>query len=401
MRFTTMSECCLACGSKNLRPCLDLGAQPLANSFTAAADEDQPVYSLAVVLCHECFHLQLDYFIDPDLMFKHYLYVSGTSQTYRKYLEWFAWHTGAGPGTRVLDIGCNDGTQLDAFKKLGAGTWGVDPAENLYPTSSKNHNVTLGYFDENYKPGCSFDVMNAQNVFAHNRDPLGFLKHCKTMMHDSTKLYIQTSQADMVLNGEFDTIYHEHINFFNVNSFKKLAERAGLVLTDVLKTPIHGTSYMFTLTTSGTPTSNVETQIQNEIDRKLYDPDTYTRWVKNIMAARDAVHEALDDKCVVAYGAAAKGNTLLNFMGVKPQVIIDDNPMKHGTYSPGVRSPVVPITWLESLPVNTSVTFLPLAWNLFDEIKTNIISVRNNPRDDFVDLRRMFKRDAFFHSREQ
>jgi hypothetical protein len=205
----------------------------------------------------------------------------------------------------------------------------------------------------------------------------------------------------MVLNGEFDTIYHEHINFFNINSFKKLSERAGLVLMDVIKTPIHGTSYMFTLTTSGTPTSNVETQIKNEIDHKLYDPDTYTRWVENIMTARDAVREALDSKFVVAYGAAAKGNTLLNFVGVKPQVIIDDNPMKHGTYSPGAKSPVVPIDWLKSLPANACVTFLPLAWNLFDEIKSNILSVRNDARDDFVDLRCMFKRDAFFHFIEQ
>jgi SAM-dependent methyltransferase len=387
-----MSESCLACGSKNISQCLNLGLQPLANEFKYTAEEPENVYPLGVMLCSDCFHLQLDYFIDPDLMFKNYLYVSGTSQTYRKYLEWFAQYTGVRNGMKVLDIGCNDGTQLDAFKKLGAETWGIDPAMNLYPISSEKHNVTLGYFDEKYNPGFTFNIINAQNVFAHNRDPVGFLRHCKTIMNDSSKLYIQTSQADMVLNGEFDTIYHEHINFFNVNSFKKLTERAGLVLIDVNKTPIHGTSYMFTIAISGLPTSNVSTQVKNELDSNLYDIVTYTHWVNNIMSAKSIIREALDGKFVVAYGAAAKGNTLLNFIGVKPQVIIDDNPKKHGTYSPGVKSPIVSIDWLETLTPTVRVTFLPLAWNLFDEIKSNIKKVRNNTFDDFFDIRDALKR---------
>ena len=146
-----MSETCLACGAKGLRPLLDLGAQPLANDFRQTDTEPENVYPLAVVLCSECHHIQLDYFIDPDLMFKHYLYVSGTSETYKKYLDWFARYTGAGPGTKVLDVGCNDGTQLDMFKQLGAETWGVDPAENLFPISSRRHTVQLGYFDSKYE----------------------------------------------------------------------------------------------------------------------------------------------------------------------------------------------------------------------------------------------------------
>lgn len=357
---------CLACGAVSMLPCLDLGPQPMANDFKNSPHEPETAYPLAVELCPECHHLQLTYFLEPDLMFKHYLYVSGTSATYRKYMEWFADIAGSG---RVLDIGCNDGTQLDVFKARGCETWGIDPAENLFPISSAKHRVSLGYF-EDYNPGVTFDIMNAQNVFAHNRDPLGFLMHAKTMMHSNTRFYIQTSQADMVHNGEFDTIYHEHINFFNVMSFKKLTERAGLVLLDVHKTPIHGTSYMFVVGLEGTPDPRVEQELAVENARGLHSTETYSAWADKCRAFRDRVSNDLRGKSIVAYGAAAKGNTLLNFLRLKPDVIIDDNPLKHGKYSPGMRVPVCSSEYIKT--IDRPVVFLPLAWNLYDEIKSKL-----------------------------
>ena len=386
-----MAASCLACGSPNIVPCLNLGAQPLANDFKATGDEPESSWPLAVVRCAECCHLQLDYFIDPDLMFKHYLYVSGTSETYRTYLDWFAEYTGCKPGQKVLDVGCNDGTQLDMFKNRGAETWGVDPAENLWPLSSTRHNVTLGYFGDSYSPGVMFDIVNAQNVFAHQRNPLETLVNMKRLTHEGSCIYIQTSQADMVYNGEFDTIYHEHINFFNTLSFQKLAMRAGLVLTDVLKTPIHGTSYMFVLTHGKQPTSNVETVMQQERSNGLYTSNVYDAWARNCLEFRDNIRNRLNGAFVVAYGAAAKGNTLLNFVGVRPEVIIDDNPLKQGRFSPGQRSPVVPKTWLSTSP-DKALVFLPLAWNLFDEIKRQILQVRSDPRDEFVNLKEYFSK---------
>ena len=358
----------------------------MANDFRPTCTEHEDVYPLAVVICPTCHHVQLDYFIDPDLMFKHYLYVSGTSDTYKNYLEWFAGFTGAGRGSRVLDVGCNDGTQLDMFKKCGAETWGVDPAENLHPLSSARHNVHLGYFDSKYDPGVTFDIINAQNVFAHNRDPLGFLVNCKRLMHDASRVYIQTSQADMVPNGEFDTIYHEHINFFNTLSFKKLVERAGLTLLDVRKTKIHGTSYMFVIGKTGTADDSVEHHLAMEEQRGLQDDAFYEKWASNCMALAEKVRSELDGKYVVAYGAAAKGNTFLNFVKVKPVVIVDDNPLKQGRFSPGVRSPVVSRDWIETIPKDHVVTFLPLAWNLFDEIKSNIQKIRDEPQDVYYKI---------------
>ena len=379
-----MSARCLACDSDELLDCLDLGVQPLANNFTDEKDDCELKWPLATVLCKKCFHLQLNYFIDPDMMFKHYIYVSGTSQTYKKYLKWFAGFASK-PGDKVLDIGCNDGTQLDQFKTLGADTWGVDPAENLFPLSSKNHKVHLGYFDDDYNPGVLFDVINAQNVFAHNRNPYNFILNCKKIMHSNTRLYIQTSQADMVVNGEFDTIYHEHINFFNVNSFKTLVERAGMTLTDVMKTPIHGTSYMFVVTQNTPPTSNVENLINEERTMGLYTMDKYAKWVERVVNFKTKIREVLKNKFIVAYGAAAKGNTLLNFIEVTPEFIVDDNPMKQNKYSPGRKSQIVSKDFLKTLD-DAPVTFLPLAWNLFDEIKSNILQTRSNPNDEFINI---------------
>jgi len=192
----------------------------------------------------------------------------------------------------------------------------------------------------------------------------------------------------MVLNGEFDTIYHEHINFFNILSFQKLADRAGLVLMDVLKTPIHGTSYMFILG-QGPPSANVAQLMERERAQGLYDGPLYDAWAVKCLEFKTRLKRRLAGAYVVAYGAAAKGNTLLNFVGVRPQVIIDDNPLKQGRWSPGQRSPVVPKSWLETAP-DQSLTFLPLAWNLFDEIRRQVLEVRSDPRDEFINLKEYF-----------
>jgi len=238
---------CLCCGSEKLKLVLDLNEQPLANSFKKTAEEDEPTFPLRLNICEDCTHLQLSHAVNPDLLFKNYLYVSGTSQTLRDYFDWFARETltYAPDASTVLDIACNDGSQLNSFKALGLKTYGVDPAENLHPLSSANHDVVCDYFTDKYAyhyGSKNLDIITAQNVFAHNSYPLEFLKQCKEIMHDASVLFIQTSQADMIRNNEFDTIYHEHLSFFNASSMSALARRAGLCLVDIRKTPIHGNS---------------------------------------------------------------------------------------------------------------------------------------------------------------
>ena len=385
---------CLCCGSEKLKLVLDLNEQPLANSFKKTAEEDEPIFPLRLNICEACTHLQLSHAVNPDLLFKNYLYVSGTSQTLRDYFDWFAKRTleyFETPPQTVLDIACNDGSQLNSFKALGLKTYGVDPAENLHPLSSANHDVVCDYFTDKYAyhyGSKNLDIITAQNVFAHNSYPLEFLKQCKEIMHDRSRLFIQTSQADMIENNEFDTIYHEHLSFFNSSSMMALAERAGLHIIDIQKTPIHGNSYMFVFSKKAGARPSVQLQVDQESEQGLQDMNTYLAYADHCYTIIGDLNSTLDHYrglgyTLVGYGAAAKGNTLLNFGQTKLDMIIDDNSMKQGLYSPGMNIPVVAIDALDSLG-DTKVAFVPLAWNFFKEISSKIKTKRDQEGDVFI-----------------
>ena len=385
---------CLCCGSEQIKLVLDLNKQPLANSFKKTAEEAEPTFPLRLNICEVCTHLQLSHAVNPDLLFKNYLYVSGTSQTLRDYFDWFAKETlnyFSEPPKTVLDIACNDGSQLNSFKALGLKTFGVDPAENLHALSNANHEVVCDYFKEKYVYHYKMkqlDIITAQNVFAHNDYPLDFLLQCKEIMHDGSFLFIQTSQADMIRNNEFDTIYHEHLSFFNASSMSALAQRAGLYLIDIRKTPIHGNSYMFVFSKVAGDTSKVDAVLAEEQAQGLQDMNTYLAYSDRASTIvedlkQTILHYRTMDYLIVGYGAAAKGNTLLNFGGIHLDYIIDDNPLKQGLYSPGMSTPVVPISKLDEY-ADTKVAFVPLAWNFFTEIRRNIKNKRDREGDVFI-----------------
>jgi len=384
---------CLCCGSERLKLVLDLKEQPMANSFKETEDSAELMFPLRLNLCEDCTHLQLSHAVNPDLLFKNYLYVSGTSKTLRDYFDWFAKETltYAPDAKTVLDIACNDGSQLNSYKTLGLKTYGIDPAENLHELSNANHEVVCDYFKEKYVYHYKMkqlDIITAQNVFAHNDYPLDFLLQCKEIMHDDTVLFIQTSQADMIKNNEFDTIYHEHLSFFNASSMSALARRAGLYLIDIRKTPIHGNSYLFVL--SKVPGARLSVQAQLDFERQagLQDMNTYLSYA-------DRCHEIVKDLAdtikfykdqgtlIVGYGAAAKGMTLINFGDLYLDFIIDDNPLKQGLYCPGSGIPVVSIDMLDQCK-DLNVAFIPLAWNFFTEIKGKIKAKRDKPDDVFI-----------------
>lgn len=386
---------CLACGNEELIPTLDLGRQPLANNFKSTPDVNGELsYPLAVNRCAECNHLQLSHAVDPAIIYTNYLYVSGTSKTYVDYMDWYAkfvreqlrhWPTS------VLDIGCNDGSQLTAFKNLGFKTYGIDPAENLYATSGANHNVVLGFwnkvsadkFDE------KFDVITTQNAFAHIPDPLNYLTLAKEYLKQDGRIFISTSQADMVLNGEFDTIYHEHISYYNTYSMKCLAERAGLHLIDVVKTPIHGTSYIFILGHKPDNQERVANILTMEAAAGVQTADTYTKWAEEVRELLVRLKNQIEEyqhhgyQCI-GYGAAAKGMTLLNASKIKLDAVIDDNPLKQGLYCPGTAIPVVSSDYIKNLLADSRVVFVPLAWNFYAEIVKKIKHVRDNKEDMFL-----------------
>lgn len=387
---------CLACESENLKLTLDLGKQPPANSYKDRADEPQEEFPLAINRCLDCYHVQLTGVVNPDILYKNYLYVSGTSQTMKDHMKWFAdyaeeLHKNYRPWDRgdlelkVLDIGCNDGSQLDAFKSIDYITYGFDPAENLHTTSmNKGHKVLCEYFNlatsnaflaNNIK----FDIITAQNVFAHNPDPQAFLFAARRLMYDESFLFIQTSQADMILNNEFDTIYHEHISFYNINSMNELCKRSALYLHDVIKCPLHGNSYIFVI--SRDPERERRYHIANliEMERKagLMSEQTYIDFAANAKVIAGDLKELVEDHTrnevgwfAIGYGAAAKGMTLLNYSKAKLDFIVDDNPLKQGKFTPGMSIPILSPDELKEH--KDACLLVPLAWNFFDEIKNKI-----------------------------
>jgi len=383
---------CLCCDSTDIEILLDLNNQPLANSYHKE-DEVLDEYPLGVNICNKCYHIQLTHVVNPDLLFKDYLYVSGTTKTLHDNMKWFVDYvletTPWGKGNSVLDIACNVGTQLNYFKDKGFKTYGIDPAENLHKLSSKNHTVICDYFNVD-KFDRQFDVITAQNVFAHNSNPREFLEHCGELMHEESVLYIQTSQAEMILNNQFDTIYHEHVSFFNINSMNELVKRTNLTLTDVIKTPVHGISYLFRFTKSAFEgRRKVFNEIEVERQRGLLSKKTYDEYTKNIMNLVSEFKELVQNSKregfkLVGYGAAAKGMTFLNFADVKLDVIIDDNELKQELYTPGTNILIKSNEHLKTYLDTDKILFIPLAWNFYDEIRDRILKTRENKNDWFL-----------------
>ena len=394
MAFTKIKNC-LACNSKNLRQVLDLNSQPLANSYLKNKKIKEKKYQLKVNACLNCSHLQLSIAVNPKKIYQNYDYVSGTTNTYKifmkKFYKFCLKNNEKILYRNVLDIGCNDGSQLDVFKYNKFKTFGVDPAKNIFKISSKKHKVICDFFNKDVvaKLNKKFDFIISQNSFAHNPKPIEFLKNAKKLMHEQSSLIIQTSQADMCKNLEFDTIYHEHINFFNIKSMMKLLQRSELKLDNVIKDPIHGSSYLFVIK-KYSDEKKIKEKLRKE---KFLNFRYYKNWGKNCKKIVKKIKTRIDKiskkNIVIGYGAAAKANTFLNFSKIKLEIIVDDNKLKQNKFCPGSKIPIMPLNVLNKYKNNIYV--IPLAWNFFKEIKKKVISVRKNNKDKFIVCFPIFK----------
>lgn len=384
---------CRCCDDEKLTSILDLGMHPLANSYVSKPQKIK-TFPLKLMLCNKCFHLQLSVLVKPDLLFKNYLYVSGTTKTLNDYFKYFAKFSidrfkkiNKKNPLNVLDIACNDGTQLDKFKEKKLSTFGIDPAENLHVLSSKNHKVFCGYI-ENYISEKKFDIIVAQNVFAHVDNLDIFISKVKNSMNQNSIFFIQTSQANMLLNNEFDTIYHEHLSFFNAFSMITVLNKHGLFLNNIYKTPVHGTSYVFEIGLSKKLGNTAEVFLE-EFKSGFFNIDFYKNYAKKCLNCVQNLKEKIDiykkkKYNIIGYGAAAKGNTLLNFANISLDYIIDDNPLKQGMYTPGMNIPIVPIQKLNEFSKKDKICFVPLAWNFYEEIKNRIEKLRNFKVDKII-----------------
>ncbi len=381
---------CLCCGHA-LKRLIDFGEMPLVNTY-AITDK----FPLAVNRCVSCCHLQLSEFVNPEILYRDYAYQSGTGQTALDFFAEFARIalTYFPTARNVLDIACNDGSQLDAFKYYGLETCGIDPAKNLLNiTVDKGHDVLCGFF-ENTSTDRIFDILTAQNVIAHTPNPLKFLEKCASLMNEQSRLFIMTSQANMVVNGECDTIYHEHVSYFNAHSMDWLCSKADLQIEDVLMHDIHGTSFIFVLSKGrkykGVPLNGT---IGHRIDWEFYvgmtSPGLYRWWTENTRRNIERVRKNITSLresgyYLVGCGAAAKGISMLNMAGVKLDVIVDSTSTKWHKQTNGMD--ILPFDRIE-LITHEKVAFVILPWNLRSEIRKNVTQLRNKPRDVFVDTK--------------
>ena len=386
-------DSCLVCGGSNLEEVLDLGKQPLANNWLKTK-ETQPAYPLRLMVCGGCFHFQQAVAVDPNALYKNYLYVSGTSKTLDEYFVWFAQHAeavhGGGRPLRVLDIAGNDGSLLSKFKARGHSVTCVDPARNLAPLAQKKGIVThTAFWDSSFARALeeTYDVVIAMNVLAHVANPLDFLQGCAHVLAKDGVVFVQTSQADMLTHGEFDTIYHEHHSFFHTRPLRLLAHKAGFRVRQARHVPVHGNSYLWTLSKDAEEEESVGRMIEEETVKGFYDFAKIRGFEKRarrcVAAVREHVEAArLEKFFVVGFGAAAKGVVFLNFAQCHLDVIVDDSPLKQGRFLPGANIPVVSSQKIYADPKN--IFWFITAWNFREEIFWRIKEHRKNKNDRFL-----------------
>lgn len=385
-KYKEIQNCVVCKRSDSLKKYLDFGLQPLANSYHYGMNLDQ--YPLAVQFCEECCHTQLTASVDPKEMFEHYLYISDTSKTLTNYFEDLCDKILARNDTRkldVLEIACNSGLFLEMFSKKGMNCFGVDPAINLRDMSKKrNLDVLVDFWNEETAEKLSkdktFDIICAIHVLPHVPDPVAFLRACKKVMRSNGKIYIQTSQCNMFDNNEFDAIYHEHVSYFTATSFGRMASELGLKITGAWKAPIHSMCFVFELSHAEENCHDFVNMCIKEIENKRNIYQSYVEFSENAEKIKNDLLQSINNfkkrkVKVVGYGASAKGNTLLNWLGCKLDYIVDDNNLKWGYLTPGMNIPIVAPTQLYNEP--SSVAIVCLAWNFFDEIHQNVKSNTN------------------------
>lgn len=382
---------CRLCDSGELQQVLSLEKTPLANAFVPASARGipQPLFPLDLHLCRGCGHLQLLDVVGPELLFRDYVYVSGTSpvfiQHFREYAEEAIRIAGLRPGDPVIDIGSNDGTLLRFFQENGMRVLGLDPAQKIAEEASRNGIPTLPEFftpalaEKLRREGWQPRVITANNVFAHADDLRGIADGIRLLVRkDGVFLFEVSYLLDVFQKGLFDTVYHEHLSYHAVQPLVPFFQKSGLRLTDVLRVESHGGSLRGVVRTeeSGTEVHpRVQKQAAEEEAAGLFRPETYRVFARKISERGDALKLLLlklkgEGKRIIGFGAPAKATTLLYHFGLGSgllEAIIDDSPWKQGLYTPGHHIPVVPAGRLYD-PKERPDYCLILAWNFADSI---------------------------------
>ena len=378
---------CIVCGGRDLEVFLDLGPTALANKFRTEAElsEYEPRYPLRVAFCNTCHHVQLADRVPPSAMFEDYLYVSAASDTLRDHLyelsDVVVSRRGLGADDLVIDIGCNDGTLLRGFQRHGVRTLGVDPARNLAELAGDDVERYVGFFNggsaqEIASQWGRASAMTATNTFPHIPELHDFVRGIDTVLAPGGAFVIEAHYVvDMLEQGAFDTIYHEHVSYWSLAAMQKLFGRHGLEVVNAERLPIHHGQLRATVMRQGEgevqPAVGEILAAERELGLDTLEP--YRRFADDTRRIKTDLHRTLaelraDGKRVVGYGAPAKGNTLLAFLELGPETIeyiADRSTLKQGRFTPNAPIPVVPA---ERLLEDQPDYVLLLAWNFADEI---------------------------------
>lgn len=380
---------CRICKNKKLERVLDLGEMSLANAFLDKSQlrQNEISYPLRVVWCESCGLLQIDEIVPPEILFRNYIYVSGTSEALRKHFEGLATEVvknfKLSSESLVIDIGSNDGTLLKEFKKFGLEVIGVEPALNISKIAQEEGITTVNdFFSENIakkiiKDNGKAEAVTATNVVAHFNDLDSLLKGVSYLLKDDGVFVIEVPYlVDLLENVEFDTIYHEHLSYFAVRPLKIFFKEHDLKIINVERVKIHGGTIRVFVSKKKSRydiNENVDQLISLEIKKGLNEVTVYRKFTERVEKLKEDLVSLLqklksENKKVIGYGAAAKGNTLLNYYHIGPELIefiADLSPMKQNKFTPGTHIPVYSPERIYEIKPDYMLIF---SWNFAYEI---------------------------------
>lgn len=379
---------CRSCESTKLASVLSLGETPLANALVEPENRGKPEarYPLEVVLCEACSLLQITETVPPEVMFRAYPYFSSFSDTLVRHAHDTATRMAErqhlGPTSLAAEIASNDGYLLKSYVARGIPVLGIEPARNVAAAAEKNGVRTIAEFfgadlaKKLVAEGHRADIIHANNVMAHVPDIRGVLEGVRTFLKDDGVFSTESPYVKPMLDHcEFDTIYHEHLFYWSVTALSDVSRRMGLTIVDAEPISIHGGSLRVLMqrTEVAKPEPSVERFLAEEASWGVRDPRSYRQFADRVGGLRSELRATLEElkrqgKSIAAYGAAAKGSTLLNTAGIGAELldfVVDRNIHKQGRFMPGVGLPILPP---EALLERKPDYCVVLSWNFKDEV---------------------------------
>ena len=379
------------CGSRQLARVFSLAPTPPANEFVSADERGAPQdrFPLDVHLCAACGHVQLLDIVDPERLFRNYVYVSATSPVFvdhfRQYAEAMLAMTGMPAGSRVVEIGSNDGTLLRFFQEAGMRVLGIDPARRIAEEATKAGIPTLPeFFDlalakRLRAQGGEAGLIAANNVFAHADDLHTIAEGAALLLAPDGLFVFEVSYLlDVFEKTLFDTIYHEHLSYHTVKPLVGFFQRRGMELVDAVRVDSHGGSLRGIVKRRGgrwPVQPSVDRLISEEARLGLHGLEAYQRFFARIEERKRELTALLarlkaEGRRIAGFGAPAKATTLMFHFGLGAdtlEYVIDDSPLKQGLYTPGHHVPVVPSSYLYDAAHRPDAVLI-LAWNFADPI---------------------------------